>query len=287
MIVLLPIVIFGLVFGSVYLLSWQLYPAGTKQLKQYHTKKVEASAKAIDEMFMDVPARKQIALLHILMPLVLGAAAFIIFNGNIPFAFSAAALGLVLPTLFLQCKKAQRREKFRWQLSDALMILISSLKGGLSFLQSVEVLAEEMPAPISEEFGLVLREHKMGISLEEALERLNKRMPGSELNLITTAILVSRETGGDIAGVFSKLVQSFRESARVMEKVKTLTIQAKLQGIIMSILPVVFAVVIYTTNPAFVKIMFEHPVGRMLLWIALGLQIVGSFLIWRLSKVEV
>ncbi len=287
MIVLLPIVIFGLVFGSVYLLGWQLYPAGTKQLRQYHTKKVEASARAIDEMFMDVPAKKQIALLHILTPLVLGAAAFIIFGGNISFAFSAAALGLVLPTLFLQRKKALRRERFRVQLTDALMILISSLRGGLSFLQSIEVLAEEMPAPISEEFGLVLREHKMGTSLEEALERLNKRMPSSELNLITTAVLVSRETGGDIAGVFSKLVESFRESARVMEKVKTLTLQGKLQGIIMSILPVVFAVVVYTTNPAFVKIMFEHPIGRMLLWVALGLQIVGSLLIWRLSKVEV
>jgi len=287
MIVMLPIFIFGLVFGSVYLLSWQFYPAGAKQVKEYHTKKVEESTKTLDDMFVDLPKRRQIAMMHILTPLVLGAGTFFMFDGNLSFTLSAAGLGILLPTIILKMKNSQRREKFRAQLDDSLMILISSLRGGLSFLQAIEVLVEEMPAPISEEFGLVLREHKMGVSLEEALDRLNKRMPSAELNLIVTATLVSRETGGDIADVFSKLAQSFRESAKVLEKVKTLTLQGKLQGVIMSLLPVVFATIVYTTNPGFLDIMFEHPIGRMLLWIAGGLQLVGSILIWRLSKVEV
>lgn len=287
MIALLPIFIFGLAFCSVYLLTWQLYPAGAKQVKQYHTKKVTESTKTIDEMFMSVPKRRQIALMHILSPIIAAAAGFFFFNNSVLFAACGAGLGIILPTIILQRKKTQRRERFLKQLDDSLMILISSLKGGLSFLQSIEVLVEEMPAPISEEFGLVLREHKMGISLEEALESLNERMPSPELNLIVTATLVSREIGGDIANVFVKLADSFRESAKVFEKVKTLTLQGKMQGIIMSLLPIVFAVIVYTSNPGFLDIMFEHPTGRMLLWIAGGLQLVGSVLIWRLSKVEV
>ena len=287
MLIVLPILVFGLAFGSVYLLTYQLYPAGEKRVKAYQAKKIEESAQTLDDMFMDVPAKKRLALLHILSPIILGVGGYFAFNGNWPLTFSAAGLGIILPTFILRYKKAQRREKFRQQLVDGLMILISSLRGGLSFLQSIEVVSEEMPAPMSEEFGLVLREHKMGVALEEALERLNKRMPSHELNLVTTATLVSRETGGDIASVFSKLVESFRETSKVMEKVKTLTLQGKLQGIIMSLLPIMFGVIVYTTNPKFMDIMFVHPVGKLLLWIALGLQIVGSVLILRLSKVDI
>ena len=287
MLIILPILVFGLAFGSVYMLTYQLYPAGEKRVKQYHTKKIEESARTLDDMFFDVPARKRLALMHILTPIILGIAGYLSFNGNWYFTLSAAAFGLILPTFILRHKKAQRREKFRMQLVDSLMILISSLRGGLSFLQSIEVVSEEMPAPMSEEFGLVLREHKMGVALEEALERLNKRMPSPDLNLVTTATLVSRETGGDIANVFSKLVESFRETNKVVEKVKTLTLQGKLQGIIMSFLPIMFGIIVYTTNPGFLDIMFVHPVGKILLWLALGLQIIGSLLIWRLSKVDV
>lgn len=112
-------------------------------------------------------------------------------------------------------------------------------------------------------------------------------MRSHHLNLITTAILLARETGGDITEVFGRIVESIRETSKVMEKVKTLTLQGKLQGIIMSILPIVFGVVVYTTNPGYLNIMFEHPVGKTLLALAITLEVIGSFLIWRMSRIDV
>ena len=283
---LLLILVFGLTFASVSLLAWQFFPAGAERVKVYHQRKVAESVRRIDAMFLPVPSKRRLALLHILTPFLLGLVAFILIHHWMAVA-AGAVVGLLLPTVVLKFKTAKRKEMFDSQLMDGLMILSSSLRGGLSMLQSIEVLVEETSPPISEEFGLVLREHKMGVSLEEALEHLDKRMSSHQFNLIMTAILVSRETGGNIAQVFGRLGESMRESNKLMDKVKTLTTQGKLQGVIMSILPIVFAVIVYTTNPEYLQQMFANPLGKTLLAIAVFLEIVGSYLIVRLSRVEV
>ncbi|TRZ51251.1 MAG: hypothetical protein D4S01_05180 [Dehalococcoidia bacterium] len=284
--ILLPVLVFGLTFASISLLAWQFFPAGAERVRVYHERKVAESARRIDAMFLAVPNKSRLALLHILAPLVIGGAAFVLFQHWMAIA-AGTVVGLILPMAVLKFRSARRKETFDNQLIDGLMILSSSLRGGLSMLQAIEVLVEEMAPPVSEEFGLALREHKMGVSLEEAMEHLNKRMNSHQFNLIMTAILVSRETGGNITEVFSRLGESMRETNKLMDKVKTLTTQGKLQGIIMSVLPIVFAVIVYTTNPEYLEQMFANPLGRTLLSVALFLEIVGGFLIIKLSKVEV
>ena len=153
-------------------------------------------------------------------------------------------------------------------------------------MQSMEVLAEEMPAPIAQEFSLVLRENQMGVPLDESLEHLNKRIQSEELNLIITAIDIARETGGNLTEPFEKLMFTIRERDKLIGKVKTLTLQAKMQGIIMSLMPVFFGIVVYYMNPEFSMLMLENPIGRILLVIAGVLEIVGIFLLWKLSQVE-
>ncbi|MBL7084760.1 MAG: type II secretion system F family protein [Candidatus Omnitrophica bacterium] len=278
--------VFICTFGSVALLTWQLFPAGAERVKVYHEHKIAESARTIDAMFLPVPSKKRLALVHILTPLALGGITYIFVQHWLAIA-AAAVLGLILPTTVLKIRNAKRKQLFNEQLVDGLMILSSSLRGGLSMLQAIEVLVEEMPEPISEEFGLALREHKMGVSVEDALEHLNQRMRSNRFNLVMTAILVARETGGNITEVFARLVDSMRESNKMEDKVKTLTLQGKMQGIIMSLLPIVFGVIVYTSNPEFLQEMFENPVGRMLLGIAVVLEIVGSFLIIKLSQVDV
>jgi len=132
-----------------------------------------------------------------------------------------------------------------------------------------------------------VREVKVGISLEEALIHLNKRMPSEELDLIVSAILVGRETGGDLTKVFSRLVTTIRDRAALKENVKTLTLQGRLQGIIMSLIPIVFAVIVYKMNPHHFDIMFSDDLGRILLGVAVVLQIVGVILLKIFSKVDI
>lgn len=282
---MLLVLVFALVFASAVLLSWQLYPVGAKVVGNYQAKIIKRDSRRLDELFIEVP-KKKLLLMYGLSPLTLGIAGFILTRSLI-FAGVGAAFGIILPRLVIKIMEKNRSGKFCRQLVDGLMVLSSSLKGGLSLVQSIEVLVEEMPAPIAQEFSLVLRENQMGVPLDESLEHLNKRIQSEELNLIITAIDIARETGGNLTEPFEKLMFTIRERDKLIGKVKTLTLQAKMQGIIMSMMPVFFGIVVYYMNPEFSMLMIENPYGRVLLVIAGVLEIVGVFLLWKLSQVEV
>lgn len=281
---MLLVLVFALVFASATLLSWQLYPVGAKVVGDYQAKVIKRDSRRLDELFVEVP-KKKLLLIYGLSPLVLAIAGFIL-TQRLIFTGIGAAFGIILPRLVIKIMEKNRTKKFCQQLVDALMVLSSSLKGGLSLVQSIEVLVEEMPAPIAQEFSLVLRENQMGVPLDECLEHLNKRIQSQELDLIITAIDIARETGGNLTEPFEKLMFTIRERDKLIGKVKTLTLQAKMQGIIMSLMPVFFGIVVYYMNPEFSMLMLENPYGRILLVIAGVLEIVGVFLLWKLSQVE-
>jgi tight adherence protein B len=173
------------------------------------------------------------------------------------------------------------------QLLDAINMLASCLKGGLSLLQGFEVLVEEMPVPINQELGLVVRENKMGISLEESLIRLNKRMNLEELGLVVNALLVARETGGELTKVFSRLSVTIRDNHKLKENIKTLTLQGRLQGYIMSFLPIVFVAWVLSVDKHHFDIMMKSDMGRLLLVIAVVMQICGMILIRIFSIIKI
>lgn len=282
---MLLIAIFGLVFTATAILSWQLYPAGAKVMGDFQTKRIRRDARKLDGMFLEVP-KKKLFILYGLSPLAVGIGAYILVPSPV-FAAVGAAFGIIVPTLIIKIMEANRINLFSKQLLDSLMILSSSLKGGLSLLQSLEVLVEEMPAPISQEFSLVLRENQMGVLLHESLERLNKRMKNEALNLVVTAIDIARETGGNLTEPFEKLMFSLRERDKLIGKVKTLTLQAKLQGVLMSLMPIFFGVVVYYMQPEFIRVMLDNPWGRLALTYAVCSEIVGAFFLYKLSRPEV
>lgn len=282
---MLLVLIFGLVFSSAALISWQLYPVGARVVSDYHGRQVKRASRALDKMFLNVPPKK-LMLVYILAPLVLGISGFI-FTQRLFVVFIGAAFGIALPTLVLKMMEKRRNNKFNFQLIDGLMVLSSSLKGGLSLLQSIEVLVEEMSPPISQEFALVLRENQIGVPLDESLESLNKRIQSEELSLIVTAIDIARETGGNLTEPFEKLMFTLRERDKLIGKVKTLTLQAKLQGIIMSLMPVAFGILVFYMNPEFLKLLVQDTRGQILLVIAGLLEIIGAFLLYKLSRVDV
>ena len=177
-----------------------------------------------------------------------------------------------------------RRQKFVSQLIDALMILSSSLKGGLSLIQAIEVVTEEMPEPISQEFGILLGENKMGVTLEDAFSHLYERMPSVPLHQMITAILLARETGGNLPAIFARIVSVIRENKKIKQNIDNLTLQGKIQGVVMTLLPIGFGIVVRSTNPNFFDVMIRSETGRMLLIYAFVSQCIGTFLIWQISK---
>lgn len=274
-----------LVMSSIALLSMIFIPILAQKLQSWRAKKEKMVEKKLDEMFSYNRSPKEIAMLYYILPPLLGILGLAL-SGSIIFLFAGAIIGLAIPNLILKIRDAQRRHKFNNQILDAIMILSSALKGGLSLLQAFEVLAEEMPVPMNQEIGLLLRENKMGIPLEKSLHNLKERMKMEELTLVVNSILVAREAGGDLTKVFTRLSVTIRDNRKLKDSIKTLTLQGRLQGIIMSILPFGFIAWVLVFNRQHFDIMLNTQTGRILLFVAAGLQIVGMFLIHKFSIIK-
>lgn len=281
---MLKLAIFIFIFACAGLLTGGLLPLFVELYHKMQAKKAEEATKKLDNLFVEV-GKKKLAFIFILSPLLLAVGAML-FYGSIVAGLVGAFVGIAIPNLFITIWEKRRKEKFRVQLLDSLMLLSGCLKAGLSLAQAFEVLVEDMPAPVSQEFGWVLKEIKMGIGLEESLQRLNKRMPSEELKLITNAVLIASITGGDLPKVFSRIVTTILDNRKVKENIKTLTIQGRLQGMIMSVLPFLFIWWLFTFNKGQFDIMYNSETGRTLLLVAAGLLVTGIFLIRKFSTLD-
>jgi tight adherence protein B len=281
---MLQVLIFLFVFSSAFLFFSQGLPFFTELLRKVQEKKVARASKQLDAMFIEIKSER-LFLYNTISPLALGLVCFLL-TRNFIVTFAGVGIGLFLPTFIINNMKARRKQRLQAQLVDSLMILSSSLKGGLSLLQAIEVLVEEANPPLSQEFGLVLRENKMGVSLEESLKRLNERLEIEEVKLMTNSILVSRETGGDLTKVLSRLSTTIRDNRKLKDTIRTLTLQGRMQGFIMSVLPFFFVGAVVSFNRTHFDIMFETEEGRMLIFVAVGLQVIGLVLIQRLSRAK-
>ena len=249
------------------------------------TRKAEQTASHFEEMFIFL-RRKILVRLYIILPLVFGIIGYFI-NRTWWMALVFAVCGAFLPVWLVNILDHRRRKIFVHQLVDGLMIMNSCLKGGLTLVQAFEVLAEEMTAPLSQEISLLNREIKVGVTLEEALLRLNTRMPSEEMTLVSSAIIVARETGGDLTKVFARLIDTIRDRLKLKDLVSTLTLQARLQAIIISLLGPAFFFIVKKIQPDHFTVMWQDDVGRLILLIALVLQILGFILIIIFGKVEI
>jgi tight adherence protein B len=274
-----------LILCSVVLISFSLLPIFVQKIQSWQQQKEAVFAKEMDKMFYD-KSPKNIVMLYYILPLVFGVGGYILLKSQI-FMVIGILIGLAIPNFILKTRYKHRISKFNDQLLDAINMLSSCVKGGLSLLQGLEVLVEEMPVPMSQELGLVVRENKMGIPLEECLSRLNKRMNIDELGLVVNALLVARETGGELPKVFSRLTVTIRDNRKLRESIKTLTLQGRMQGVIMSFLPIAFVVWVLSVNKHHFDIMLNSDLGRMLLIIAVILQAVGMILIKIFSTIKI
>jgi tight adherence protein B len=275
--------IYAAIFVAVAMIVYVISSASITQWRRWQEKQVRRVANRLDDSFVFLEKRKLALLTG--APVLLGIAGYILFA--IPGAVIGVVAGFLTPMAFVSMARQARIKQFQGQLVDTLMIFSSSLKGGLSFIQALEIVCEEMPAPVNQEFGLILKENKLGVSLEDSLQGLRRRMPLEEVSLIVSSILVAKETGGELTRVFSRLVDTIRDKLKLKEKIDTLTLQGKLQGYIMSVLPFVFTIFVYKQNPEHFLVFRDTQTGKMMLVIAVVLQIVGMFLIRVFGKLKV
>ncbi|MBF0595774.1 MAG: type II secretion system F family protein [Candidatus Omnitrophica bacterium] len=279
------LIITVLVFVAVSLFTYFGVPFLVKTYVEVNNKRAKKFVAEMDRSLMSDDI-KRVAPLYFVGPLVLGGLGFFLSPPDYMFVGVSAGvvLGVMLPRFYGNMLVSKRREMFSAQLVDALMIMSSSFRGGLSLIQSMEAVADEMPEPIRQEFSIVLGENKMGVTMDEAMNRLYRRMPSPSLQQMISAILLARETGGNLPVIFSRIVQNIRERRKIEENLNVLTIQGKIQALVMSGLPVGFFFMVNSTNPGYFHTMTSSETGRMLLMICLGLWIVGTFLIIKISS---
>jgi tight adherence protein B len=270
---------------AVYPTLYKAWEKAALKAGRYQDVRVQEASKVLEDVFIDVKPL-WLKLAYTLTPLCTGVVAHVSFENPI-LTLVGVGLGFLLPDQWVKFTRARRLRRFRDQLVDGLFILSSSLRAGLSLIQAIEQVHLEMGAPMSQEFGLMLKAHRLGQTFEQIIHGLNRRVPCEEVDLLCTALLVARETGGDVTTIISDLVGTIRERKKLLDKVRTLTLQGRLQAYIMSFLPVIFAMFIRTISPTYFDSMLHSTIGQVALLIALGLWLVGMFLLFKLSKVEV
>jgi len=282
---MLRIISILLLFGSISILAYLYIPSILKRYSQIQKKRMEKVSKRLDQTFV-LTEKHNLLRIFTIVPLILGLLGGILFRNPLGLVIGLA-LGFILPTIIMKNMQSRRRGRFQNQLVDGLMLLSSSLKAGMSLNQAIEVLVEEMPSPMSDEFALVVRENKMGVDLEDCLSHLRQRMPVNDLDLIAIAIAIARETGGNLTEIFENLVFTIREKKKLEDRVRALTVQGRLQGYIMMVLPIAFAVFIYFVNPHNFEVLLQDKLGQMLLTWAIISEGIGIILIKKLSRIEV
>jgi tight adherence protein B len=265
-------------------LAQRLWMHSKGRVEAYQDVKVAQASKTLDDMFEEAHP-KRLKIVYGIVPIGLGLGIFLITH-QVWLAVAGTVVGVFVPDAWVRYRHRVRQRKFKAQLVDALLILSSSLRAGLSLTQAFEQLEAEISPPASQEFGLMLKAHRVGRTLEEALQGLNNRMPSDELQLLTTAVLVARETGGDVTEVIGQLVTTIRDRQKLADKVNTLTLQGRLQAYLLSALPVVFAIFVRTFNPNFFNVLIEDATGRSVLAVACVLWVIGMFLLMRMSRVN-
>jgi tight adherence protein B len=273
-----------LIFISIVLLGSTFVPALVAKSSQLNKDQAQAIVGRIDRYLAEEEIKKMYQLVF-LGPIVLGIAGAILFPEGRKFIglIVGVFFGYLLPRMYIGRLIAVRKRKFNDQLIDAIMIMSSSFRGGLSLIQAFESVADEMPEPAKGEFGVVLGENKMGVSLDESLNRLYLRMPSPAMQQLVTAILLARETGGNLPIIFSRIVSSTRERKKIEKNLQTLTMQGKIQAVVMTSLPVFFFFTVSGTNPHFFDTMFNSPRGRELMIACVVLWILGALSIWKIS----
>jgi len=203
------------------------------------------------------------------------------------FVSLVAIPGFFAPRFYLRHLKRKRLQKFNEQLEDALTSMSSSLKAGFSINQAIEAVAAENKRPISVEFRLLVQEMRLGVPLEEALNKMVKRMESQDFELVAAAIITARQTGGALTETLERLAGVIRERMRINLKLQSLTAQGKMQATVIALMPVFLLIAMYYISPEMIIAFFHSVAGILMLVLAVILVIIGFLIIKKITTIDI
>jgi len=243
---MLPGIVLLLVTGSVFFLSLVIFGVLSKAYEQYQERYVVKSMNDLSDMFLFIDPR-QMLVLNVASMALLGILAYVLANPVM--CVGLTIFGFFLPMILVKYYRRRRIKKFNVQLVDALQAMANAFKAGLTFPQAIEHVAREGMPPLSQEFGLFVKEVKLGVPLEEALVNMAKRVGSDDLELVVVSTNIARQLGGNMAEMFETISMTIRERFRLEGKIDALTSQGKMQGWIVASMPLLLGLVLNQMRP--------------------------------------
>ena len=210
----------------------------------------------------------------------------VIFGGNIITGIALGIVGFSIPPVIVNNNRKKRFELFKKQLSESLVIIGNSIKGGFTFLQSLESIATDMQPPISSEFARLLREIHYGVKQEDALNRMVERTRSKDLELLVSAVLTSSQVGSNLSEILDTISATIRDRIRIKQQIRTLTSQGRISGIIIGSLPVFLVLILMIISPQYFEGFFESSVGKLLIVISIVLESIGFLIINKIIDIK-
>ena len=231
---------------------------------------------------------------YVLLGLSIGSGLFVLtifglagkWGMGVMLAFFFSFIGFKIPKPFVDMLVENKTKAYSEQMVDALTLLSNGIRAGLSMPQAIGMVVDEMPAPISQEYNLMLQQNRMGVPLEECFDNLVKRVPTEDNDMFVSGVNILRETGGNLAETFDTIVIVIRERIRVQQKVDQYTAQGKFQGFTIAAMPFAIGGIFYLSDPNSMTPLFTTIIGNVFLVLALGLDAIGLFIILKIVKIK-
>ena len=202
-------------------------------------------------------------------------------------AVATAIVIALLPRFVLRWLQKRRLGRLHAQLPDALMMLASGLRGGANLQQAMEGLSRDLSPPISQELALIVREQRLGVAFEDAIDHLAQRVPSQDVQMVSSALRISREVGGNLADTVARLGDTIRKRLMMEQKIKALTSQGRLQGMVMTVLPALIIFALLQIEPQAMGALFNTTRGWAVLAMAILFEVLGYLWIRKIVSIEV
>ncbi|MBO5761207.1 MAG: type II secretion system F family protein [Lentisphaeria bacterium] len=262
---------------------------------RYREKFLEETAAEMDEVLLTLPPGKildlSLALSALSAFIAVLAVGFYTDNFStvrmVIVAVIAAVAAFPIPRVILKYLRKERMKKFNLQLEDALLSISGSLKAGFSINQALDTVANQNKSPISFEFRLLMHEIRLGVSLDTALEKMNKRLDSPDFELIAMAIITARQTGGELTAILERLAGVIRERVRITGRIQALTAQGRLQAVIIGLMPFALFFAMMYVAPDMMNNFFSSVVGILFLMGVIILDVMGFIVIRKITTIDI
>lgn len=275
----------GVVGLAVSIIGWMIANKSGVFWGEYESVFKETATGNLEDMFLFIDPQ-QLFLANIAALIVTPILAFML-TGDLFISGAIALMVLCLPVMIYRNMKARRLRMFETQLPEALVMISGSLAAGASLNMALQSVVKEQPAPLSQEFMLFTREQRIGVDFDTSLKNMERRLPLQDFLMFTSAMRISREVGGDLGDVLDTLSATLRKKAAMEGKIQALTAQGKMQGFVMTGLPVFLGLLLFLLEPVAMAKLFTTVYGWILLSLIVVMEVLGYIFIKKVTTIDV